>query len=114
MAICSNVRGLVVKEGEFGKSWIPAVTLAGQFKFNVDEPSVNRELHGTLSAIGVTKHEGLDFTLYSSKTITCLPRPIIVSAGVRASAPSPLLALLLLHIDLVSNWKKPWNPPHHV
>jgi len=38
-----------------------------------------------LDAMGITRNHGTDFTLYFSKTITSLPRPVIVNAGVRMS-----------------------------
>jgi hypothetical protein len=80
-----NLRGLLVKENEFDTSWVPAVTAGIHYKYNQDWNSLNNELGGTLSAIGVTHRDGLDFTLYTTKLIKALPRPLLVSAGVRAS-----------------------------
>jgi hypothetical protein len=46
---------------------------------------MNTDLAGTLRAIGITDNDGFDFTLYASKMITALPRPVIITAGLRST-----------------------------
>ena len=46
---------------------------------------INNQLGGTLSKIGLSDNEGLDFTLYGSKLLTFLPRPVLVNLGGRAT-----------------------------
>ena len=38
-----------------------------------------------MTGIGLSNHEGLDFTLYGSKMLTFLPRPVLVNLGGRAT-----------------------------
>ena len=85
-----NVRGLLVKDGDFKQAWVPAVTLGVHYKLNDSETGINRDLNGTLRNIGITGHEGMDYTLYTTKMIKVLPRPVLVSAGVRASRAAEL------------------------
>jgi hypothetical protein len=80
-----NIRGMLVKDGDFCTSWVPAVTAGIHYKYNQNWSTLNNELGGALSSIGVTHRDGLDFTLYTTKLVKVLPRPFLVSAGVRAS-----------------------------
>jgi hypothetical protein len=80
-----NARCLLLKEGEYGQNWLPAVTLGAHYKQNTTIANMDRELGGTLTAIGIADQAGMDYTLYASKMLTMLPVPIIVSAGLRST-----------------------------
>jgi hypothetical protein len=75
-----NVRAMLVEE----KGWMPAVTAGVHYKYNEDIWDVNRDLMGACKALGVKHNDGVDYTLMVSKTfVGILPRPFILSAGVR-------------------------------
>ncbi len=80
-----NARVQILKEGEFDQKWLPALTFGTHFKYNASYDDINSQLDGTLKAIGVTKNDGVDFTLYASKLFTQLPRPVLVELGGRAT-----------------------------
>jgi len=80
-----NARFQLLKEGEFDQKWLPAVTAGAHFKYNATYDDVNSQLQGTLEAIGVSQNNSVDFTLYASKLITQLPRPVLVELGGRAT-----------------------------
>ena len=80
-----NARFQILKEGEFDQKWLPAVTAGAHFKYNATYDDVNSQLKGTLEAIGVSQNNSVDFTLYASKLITQLPRPVLVELGGRAT-----------------------------
>ncbi|MCY3018090.1 MAG: DUF3034 family protein [Planctomycetota bacterium] len=85
-----NARGLLVKDGDFGKKWVPALTLGIHYKYNDTVSSLNDDLGGALKGIGIERRDGVDFTLYTTKMVTALPRPFLVSAGVRGSRAAHL------------------------
>ncbi|MCD6416945.1 MAG: DUF3034 family protein [Planctomycetes bacterium] len=76
-----NVRVALVKEGDL----IPALTAGVHYKRNLGVRDINNDLFGALGIIGVKDDDGLDFTLYASKTIESLPRPVIVNVGLRST-----------------------------
>jgi hypothetical protein len=80
-----NLRVNVIRENAGDTNWVPAVTLGAHYKYNDSIRDIDRDLAGTLTTLGLDDHDGIDFTLTASKTLTCLPRPVIVSAGARAS-----------------------------
>lgn len=81
-----NARLQLFKEDEFDQKWIPALTFGVHYKNNDGISRVNTQLGGALEAIGIFKdHEGVDFTLYASKLLTFLPRPVLLEAGGRAT-----------------------------
>jgi hypothetical protein len=80
-----NARVQIIKEGDFDQKWLPAVTAGVHYKYNDTYDDVNKDLDGTLKAIGVNQNDGADFTLYASKLITQLPRPVLLEAGGRAT-----------------------------
>jgi hypothetical protein len=80
-----NARLMLLKEGEFGQSWLPAVTLGVHYKNNATIDDIDRELGGTLTSIGIADSDGMDYTLYATKMLTFLPKPIIVTAGLRST-----------------------------
>ncbi|MCB2141107.1 DUF3034 family protein, partial [bacterium] len=43
------------------------------------------DLNGTLAAIGIEDNDGIDYTLYASKMLTFLPRPLLINVGIRSS-----------------------------
>jgi len=81
----ANARLQMLKEGEFGQKWLPAITAGIHYKYNDGIEQINNQLGGGLSATGLSNHEGLDFTLYASKMLTFLPRPVLVNVGGRAT-----------------------------
>ncbi|MHC4170655.1 MAG: DUF3034 family protein [Planctomycetota bacterium] len=80
-----NARALLIKEGDFDQSWLPAVTFGVHYKFNSDIEAIDRDLGGLLSVIGIENNDGVEFTLYASKLITILPRPVLVNLGLRST-----------------------------
>jgi hypothetical protein len=80
-----NARLQLLKEGEFNQKWLPALTFGTHFKYNDSTTSLNNALGGALHNIGITRNEGVDFTLYASKLITFLPRPVLINVGGRAT-----------------------------
>jgi hypothetical protein len=79
-----NTRLMVIKEGEFGKAWIPTVTLGAHFKWNDGHSEINRQTGGLCDMLGADHDFGVEFTAIASKTITdVLPRPLIISTGLR-------------------------------
>ncbi|MEN6428809.1 MAG: DUF3034 family protein [Phycisphaerales bacterium] len=79
-----NARLLAVKEGSFDCPWIPAVSVGAHYKWNQDHDDINEQLNGTCDQLGSDHDSGVEFTLTATKTIAdLLPRPLIVSAGLR-------------------------------
>lgn len=80
-----NARLALVREGGFGLPWLPALTLGVHYKYNRDINKVDEDLSGTLKGIGINGNEGIDYTLYGSKMLKFLPRPVLVNAGLRST-----------------------------
>lgn len=80
-----NARLALLKEGQFDQSWLPAVTLGAHYKYNDTVEDIDTDLAGTLTSIGIEDNDGIDYTLYASKMLTFLPKPLLVNAGVRNS-----------------------------
>jgi hypothetical protein len=95
-----NARLNVLRETEN----IPAVTLGVHYKYNQDIDNLNRDINDTLETIDYEDNDGFDFTLTASKTVTSLPRPVIVSAGARATRASQF-GLLGFTDDYVVNFE---------
>ena len=81
-----NLRTMVVQEGDFDCSWMPAITLGAHLKWNEGQTKLDEDLGGLLDTLGSDHSRGVEFTAVASKTITdVLPRPVILSAGLRDS-----------------------------
>jgi hypothetical protein len=80
-----NARLQLLTEGEFNQKWIPALTFGAHFKYNNGIRQIDNELGSALSTAGIKHDVGEDFTLYASKLITQLPRPVLVELGGRAT-----------------------------
>jgi len=81
-----NTRLMAIKEGDFDCAWMPAITFGGHFKWNSDIDNIDNDLNGCCDMLGADRDFGTDLTAVASKTIVdLLPRPIIVSAGIRNS-----------------------------
>ncbi|MEI7591304.1 MAG: DUF3034 family protein [Deltaproteobacteria bacterium] len=80
-----NARFQLVKENDFGQKWVPAITGGVHYKYNSGYDSINNQLGGALSSLGITSNQGVDFTLYGTKLLTFLPRPLLLNAGLRAT-----------------------------
>jgi hypothetical protein len=85
-----NARLLMLKEGAFGQSWLPALTAGIHYKWNTDIDNINDDLNGGLRGIGIADNDGLDFTLYASKLLTFLPRPLLINVGMRTTQAAHL------------------------
>ena len=80
-----NARLALLKEGAFDQPWIPAITIGAHYKYNDTVNSIDSDLNGTLSAIGIEDNDGIDYTLYVTKMTNFLPRPLLLNFGVRNS-----------------------------
>jgi len=79
-----GLRGMLIREGEWGLAWMPATTLGVRYKYNDTIWDIDRHLGGACRALGVKDNEGLDYTLTTSKMFAgILPKPFILSAGLR-------------------------------
>jgi len=79
-----GARAMLIQEGDFGLSWMPAITAGARFKFNEDVWDIDSDLNGAVRALGVTDNEGWDYTATASKTFSgILPKPFILSVGLR-------------------------------
>ncbi len=79
-----NIRTKFIEEGGFGIDWMPTVTFGTHLKWNEDISDINKQLNGLCDAVGADRSFGTEFTLMASKTVKdILPRPFIISAGLR-------------------------------
>ncbi len=79
-----NARLMVIKEGGLDLAWMPAVTLGAHFKWNDGLDDIDYQTDGLCGDLGADHESGTELTAVATKTITdWLPRPIIVSAGLR-------------------------------
>jgi hypothetical protein len=79
-----NTRLMVIEEGGFDANWVPAVTLGAHFKWNDGLDDIDYQTGGLCGLLGADHDSGTEFTAVATKTISdWLPRPIIVSAGLR-------------------------------
>ncbi|HUT92435.1 MAG TPA: DUF3034 family protein [Thermoguttaceae bacterium] len=88
-----NLRLLAVKENTcVGGFAMPAVTAGVHFKVNDGIRDIDQRLGGALSGIGYERENGVDFTLTATRTIPpeVLGRPLILTAGLRASQAAQL------------------------
>ena len=85
-----NARFQFIKENDWGQKWLPAITGGVHYKVNSGISQINDQLHGALTTIGLGYNQGVDFTLYASKLLTFLPRPVLINAGGRATRGAEL------------------------
>jgi hypothetical protein len=79
-----NARWMVIKEGAFDHSWIPAVTVGAHLKWEQDLDDINEQVGGTVARLGGDHDTGIEFTAIATKKIrNVLPMPLLVSAGLR-------------------------------
>jgi len=79
-----NLRTMVIQEGGLDCSWMPAITFGTHFKWNEGQTKLDEDLGGLLDTLGSDHSSGTEFTVVASKTVVdLLPRPIILSAGIR-------------------------------
>jgi hypothetical protein len=75
---------MVIEEGGFDRTWMPAVTLGTHFKWNEGLDSINKQTGGLCQSLGADHDFGTEFTAVATKTITdWLPNPLIISGGLR-------------------------------
>jgi len=81
-----NARLMVIEEGGLEHAWMPAVSLGTHYKWNQSHEEIDKQLGGACDALGSDHASGIEFTAVATKTIAkLLPRPLIVSAGLRNS-----------------------------
>lgn len=80
-----NVRIALIREGEFGIKYMPAITAGVHYKYNDTINDIGDDLSGTLNNIGIKDNDGVEYTLYASKMITFLPRPFLINLGLRST-----------------------------
>lgn len=80
-----NARLQLLKEDAFKKPWMPALTVGIHYKHNDDTDVIDRRLGGAFTDIGIKDNNGVDLTLFASKMIKFLPRPLMLNAGVRST-----------------------------
>ena len=85
-----NARLALLKEGEYGQDWLPALTFGVHYKANTSVDDINNELHGVLKSIGIDSNSGVDYTLYATKLFKQLPLPVLVNVGVRETEAAHL------------------------
>jgi hypothetical protein len=85
-----NFRFQAVQESSFDLTWLPAITVGVHYKDNEDIGDIDNDLSGTLTGIGIDDDDGWDFTVYFTKMITALPRPLLVNAGLRSTKAAHL------------------------
>jgi len=84
-----NLRVNLLKEGDYKQAWLPAITAGIHYKYNATEHDLNKSLNGVLKSIGVKDDSGIDYTLTATKMFKeILPRPLVLSAGVRVTKAS--------------------------
>ena len=86
----ANARLQVLKENQFNQKWLPAVTAGIHYKYNDGIQDIDRTLGHLMSQNGINGHQGVDYTLYASKMLTFLPRPVLVNVGGRATKAAQL------------------------
>jgi hypothetical protein len=92
-----NARVALVRDGEFDMTWLPAVTAGIHYKYNDTVDDIDDDLGGGLDGIGIEDDDGVDFTLYATKMITALPRPVVVSLGLRSTESAHIGLLGFTH-----------------
>jgi hypothetical protein len=85
-----NARFQILKENDFDQKWLPALTAGVHYKYNDGISEVRSEVAkdaGTdlLGNAGLSRQQGVDYTLYASKLFTQLPRPVLLELGGRAT-----------------------------
>ncbi len=88
-----NLRLLAIEENtSVAGLAMPAVTAGVHFKVNDGIAEINRRTAGALSGIGYARENGTDFTITATKHFTpeILGRPLILTAGVRATQAAQL------------------------
>jgi hypothetical protein len=80
-----NARFQLVKEGDFDQKWLPALTAGVHYKYNDGISEINNHALNLLNSHGISRQQGVDYTLYASKLFTQLPRPVLLEAGGRAT-----------------------------
>jgi hypothetical protein len=85
-----NARFQILKENDFDQKWIPALTAGVHYKYNDGISEVRSEVAkdaGTdlMGNAGLSRQQGVDYTLYASKLFTQLPRPVLLEFGGRAT-----------------------------
>ena len=85
-----NARFQILKEGEFDQKWIPALTAGVHYKYNDGISEVRNEVAKDAGAdllgnAGLSRKQGVDYTLYASKLFKQLPRPVLLELGGRAT-----------------------------
>jgi hypothetical protein len=79
-----NTRYMIIEEGGFDHTWMPAVTLGAHFKWNEGLNDLDKQTGGLCGSLRADHDSGTEFTAVATRTIAdWLPKPLIVSAGLR-------------------------------
>jgi len=71
-------------EGDFDMGWLPAATVGVHYKINANIDDINKDNGGVLhNTVGIKDDQGVEYTLYFTKMIPGLPRPVMVNVGGR-------------------------------
>jgi len=76
-----------IREGDFGLSWMPAITLGATYKHNASLKDLDRDVTppGLQAICGVEDDDGFDVTLFGTKMISLGTRPLIATLGLRST-----------------------------
>jgi len=86
-----NARFQILSEGEFDQKWLPALTAGAHYKYNSGISEVRNEVTqgagvDLLGQHGLSREQGVDYTLYASKLFTQIPHaPVLLELGGRAT-----------------------------
>jgi hypothetical protein len=79
-----NLRYMAIQEGDFGRLWMPAVTLGAHLKYNESQKMLDHDVYGLLDRLGSNHCAGAEFTVVASEMVyELLPWPMMISAGLR-------------------------------
>ena len=85
-----NARFNVIRENDFGTSYLPALTIGVHGKINDGIGEIDDNLGGLLQTVGYDRSYGVEFTATISKSFSVYGHPVILSLTGRASDASNL------------------------
>jgi len=68
-----------------------SLTAGVHYKYNDGISEVNNHALNLLNANGISRQQGVDYTLYASKLFTTTARPVLLEAGGRATKASGMV-----------------------
>jgi len=87
-----NLRGMLIRDGDFDCKLMPAVAAGIHFKYNSRIAEINDNLGDALEGLGYDDDFGIDFTLVATKLFIepLFDRPLIFTAGMRLTRAAQL------------------------